>query len=193
MSVYKCKKNKVYIIPLLIFVLFTTCKDRPRTNPVDPETELDPSEWAPSNLQAQGISDSQIKLIWTQEEERISGLRIERKARSGSFSQIAELEEDIRVFMDTGLTADTDYTYRVKAFTDENESDYATSNTTNTNFPSPTNLTGTAINDQSIQLTWTDNCSFESGYRLDRSDGGSFTQIAELGANITEYTDTGLI
>jgi hypothetical protein len=90
------------------------------------------------------------------------------------------------------LTLGTDYTYRVKAFTDDNESGYTTSNTTNTSFPSPTNLTATPLNDTDIQLSWNDNCGFESGYRLERSDGGSFTQIAELEANVTEYTDTGL-
>jgi hypothetical protein len=59
--------------------------------------------------------------------------------------------------------------------------------------PSPTSLIATPIDDQSIQLTWNDNCSFEDGYRLERSeDGVTFTQIAELGTNIIEYTNTGL-
>ena len=58
--------------------------------------------------------------------------------------------------------------------------------------PSPTDLTGTPIDDQSIQLTWTDNCSFESGFRLERSSGVSYSQIGELDANVAEYIDTGL-
>jgi len=66
-------------------LLFTTCEDRKRANPLDPDSELDPSEWAPSNLQAEVINDSQIKLTWTQEDERISGFRIDRKAGSGVF------------------------------------------------------------------------------------------------------------
>jgi hypothetical protein len=143
-------------------------------------------------LQAEVINDSEIKLTWTQEVEQISGFRIERKTGSGSFSQIVEVEKVVREYTDTGITVGTDYTYRVNAFTDENESGYATSNTTNTSFPSPTNLTATPLNDTDIQLSWNDNCGFESGYRLERSDGGSFTQIAELEANVTEYTDTGL-
>jgi len=174
-------------------LLLTTCEERPRSNPLDPDTELDPSEWAPSNLQAEVINDSQVKLTWTQVDERISGFRIDRKADSGSFSQIAEVEKDVREYTDTGLNYGTDYTYRVKAFTDANESDYATSNTTNTSLPSPTNLIATVISDSEIQLTWTDNCGFESGYRVERSeDGASFTEIAELEANVNEYTDVGL-
>jgi hypothetical protein len=174
-------------------LLFTTCEDRKRANPLDPDSELDPSEWAPSNLQAEVINDSEIKLTWTQEVEQISGFRIERKTGSGSFSQIAEIGKDTTEYTDTGLNFGTSYTYRVSAFTDDNESGYATSTTTNTSFPSPTNLIATPIDDQSIQLTWNDNCSFEDGYRLERSeDGVTFTQVAELGENITEYTNTGL-
>jgi len=66
-------------------LLLTTCEERERSNPLDPDTELDPSEWAPANLQAEVINDSQVKLTWTQEDERISGFRIGRKAGSGGF------------------------------------------------------------------------------------------------------------
>jgi len=185
---------RTYIIPILMVLLLTTCEeDRPRTNPLDPDTELDPSEWAPSNLQAEVMNDSEMKLTWEQEETRISGFRIDRKTGSGSFSQIAEVEKAVREYTDAGLTVGTNYTYRVKAFTDDNESDFATSNTTNTSFPSPSNLTATVIGDSEIQLTWSDNNSFEAGYKLERSeDAVTFTQIAVLGANSTTYTDTGL-
>ena len=188
------KYKSTYLISIIIVLfLLTTCEKRERANPLDPETELDPSEWAPSNLQVQVIDDSQLKLIWTQEDDRISGFRISRKAGSGSFAQIAQVGKDVIQYTDTGLNFGTSYTYRVSAYTDNNESEYATSSTTNTSFPTPTNLIATAIDDQSIQLTWSDNCVFEDGYRLERSeDGVSFTQIAEFGENITEYTDTGL-
>jgi uncharacterized protein (TIGR02145 family) len=53
-------------------------------------------------------------------------------------------------------------------------------------------LTATPLNESEILLNWSDNCSFEIGYRVERSSGGSFTQIAEIEANVTEYTDTGL-
>jgi uncharacterized protein (TIGR02145 family) len=102
------------------------------------------------------------------------------------------VDADVTDYTDTGLNYGTDYTYRVKAFTDINESDYAISSAVGTVFQSPTNLTAQDIDDQSIQLTWNDNCSFESGYRLERSeDGSNFSVIAELGEDLTEYTDTG--
>jgi uncharacterized protein (TIGR02145 family) len=59
--------------------------------------------------------------------------------------------------------------------------------------PAPSNLSAQAIDDQSIQLTWTDNCTFEEGYRLERDSGSGFVQIAELEENANEYIDSGLI
>ena len=97
---------------------------------------------------------------------------MERSEDGAAFTQIEELGENVIEYTDTGLNYGTDYTFRVKAFTDENETGYATSTMTNTIFPDPSNLMATPIDDQSIQLTWTDNCVFEDGYRLERSEDG---------------------
>ena len=115
------KNTRIFI--LLIAVLISACgEDRPRSNPFDPETELSPDDWAPTNLQAEVLNDSEIILTWTQEETRISGFRISRKAGNGTYTQIAELGENVTEYTDSGLSLDTDYTYRVKAYTDMNES-----------------------------------------------------------------------
>jgi fibronectin type 3 domain-containing protein len=42
-----------------------------------------------------------------------------------------------------------------------------------------------------VSLTWTDNSGNEQGFRVQRALGaGSFVLLAELGANVTSYTDT---
>jgi len=180
------------LVSIFVIIIMMTCEEQVYDNPFDAEAELNPNEWAPSNLQVQAISDSEIKLTWTQVEKRISGFIIERKADSAEFIQISAVNYDKTEFNDTELNYGTDYTFRVKAFTDHNESNYDTSNMTSTSFPPPTNLTAIPINDQSIQLTWSDNCNFELGYRLERSNGGDFTLIAEVGENITEFIDADL-
>ena len=56
-------------------------------------------------------------------------------------------------------------------------------------FRSPTASTPSSA----ISLTWADNASNETGYILQRStDGVNFTQVAQLGANVQSYTNTGL-
>ena len=184
--------SKYLLFLSALFLLTCESSERIWSNPNDPDIGIDPSAWAPSNLQAQVLNDSEIKLTWEQEEENIAGFRLERSDDSSSFSQIVELEENVTEYTDAGLSLDTDYTYRVKAFTDENESASVISNTTNTSFPSPSNLSAIVLSDSEVKLTWSDNCSFESGFRLERSTGGDYSQIAEVEADITEFTDTGL-
>jgi hypothetical protein len=58
----------------------------------------------------------------------------------------------------------------------------------------PTNLTATAADHQSIDLSWTDNGWYERGYIVFRSTtvDGSYDFVAETAANATSYHDTGL-
>jgi transcriptional regulator CtsR len=57
----------------------------------------------------------------------------------------------------------------------------------------PTNLSASASSSSQINLTWSDNATFESGYQVERSnDGSNFSKIADLGANTTNYANTGL-
>ena len=58
----------------------------------------------------------------------------------------------------------------------------------------PTGLTATAISSSQINLTWTDNSSSESGYRIEHSpvDNLHYTEVATVGPNVTAYSDRGL-
>jgi len=45
----------------------------------------------------------------------------------------------------------------------------------------------------SLRLSWSDNSSNESGFKIRRRPaGGSYSQIATVGANVSSYTDSGL-
>ena len=58
----------------------------------------------------------------------------------------------------------------------------------------PTGLSADVAGPDSISLSWTDNATNETGYRIERSltSGTGFTEIATVGANVSSYTDTGL-
>jgi cellulose 1,4-beta-cellobiosidase len=57
----------------------------------------------------------------------------------------------------------------------------------------PSSLEKTAVTGSTIAMTWSDNASNESGYRVERStDGLAFQHRATLTASATAYTDTGL-
>lgn len=59
----------------------------------------------------------------------------------------------------------------------------------------PTALAASAASSSQINLTWTDNATNETGFKIERCTGAgctSFSQIATVGANVSSYANTGL-
>ena len=159
---------------------------------------------APTNLTATAISSSQINLSWTASTDNVgvTGYRVERCQGAGcnNFAQIGTAAGT--TYNDTGLTAGTSYSYRVRA-TDAagNLSPYsnvasATTQSPDTQPPTaPTNLTATAISGSQINLSWTastDNVGV-TGYLVERCQGAGCNNFAQIGTTVgTTYNDTGL-
>ena len=81
---------------------------------------------APSNLSASVISKSRIDLSWQDSASNETGFRIERKkASDASYTVIAEAGPNITSYADTGLSAGTKYSYRIKAYNSSGESSYS--------------------------------------------------------------------
>jgi large repetitive protein len=58
----------------------------------------------------------------------------------------------------------------------------------------PTSLTATPVSQNQINLAWNDNSGNEDGFKIERasSAGGPWTQIATVGPNVRNYSNTGL-
>ncbi|MDI6791645.1 MAG: DUF5050 domain-containing protein, partial [bacterium] len=58
----------------------------------------------------------------------------------------------------------------------------------------PTNLAATAVSSSQINLTWTDNATNETGFKIERKigAGGTYDTAAIVGPNVATYSDTGL-
>ncbi len=146
---------------------------------------------SPSNLNTLSINDSQIQLNWSDNSGNESGFRIERDSGFG-FEEIVDVGADSITYMDDNLKYGTDYSYRVAAFKNSSTSGWVTSETLSTNFPAPTNLYGNATSDSRYGIHWTDNCSFEEGFKVERDSGSGFVEIAELDANTRTFYDSEL-
>jgi PKD repeat protein len=58
----------------------------------------------------------------------------------------------------------------------------------------PTNLAAAAVSSSQINLSWTDNSNDETGFAIEQPvSGGLWAQIAQVGANVTTYANTGLV
>jgi len=148
----------------------------------------------PTNLSFQLVNDQSVKISWTDNCSFESGYKIERKTEGGNYILIDSVIEDITNYTDEGLIYGETYYYRIKAYTNIDESDYSNELLAQTEFPTPTNLSSQLLSDQSAKISWNDNCSFESGYKIERkTEGGNYILIDSVIEDITNYTDEGLI
>ncbi len=68
-----------------------------------------------------------------------------------------------------------------------------TPSTPATTVPAPSILITTVTSSSQIDLSWHDNSWTEAGFKIERKlQGGSYSQVATVGANVTTYSDTGL-
>ena len=67
-------------------------------------------------------------------------------------------------------------------------------NSTTTVVPiSPTNLAGTVISTTQINLSWTDNSTNETGFKIERKTGtGTYAVVGTVNADVLTYNDLGL-
>ncbi len=58
----------------------------------------------------------------------------------------------------------------------------------------PSNLTATAVSSSQINLSWADNSNNENGFAIERKtgSGGTYAEIATVGAGVTSFQNTGL-
>jgi autotransporter-associated beta strand protein len=85
-----------------------------------------PAPAPPSNLAATAISSSQINLSWSDNSSDETGFKIERKTGAGgTYSQIAVAAANATTFSNTGLTAGTQYFYRIRATHSGGDSAYS--------------------------------------------------------------------
>jgi len=153
---------------------------------------------APTNLTASVISTTEVSLSWTDASDNEDGFKVERKESGGTYSEIKTLSAGTTSYSDTGLSPNTTYYYRIRAFNSYGTSSYSNEASATTkaelSVPAkPTNLFASASSPTEIRLSWTDASDNEDGFKVERkTSGSSFTEIKILTANSTTYTDTGL-
>jgi len=96
---------------------------------------------APTNLSAMAVSSSQVNITWSESDSTVAKFGIERKiGTGGTWSVIAYPSGSARSYQNTGLSANTTYYYRLRAFNSANQAS-GYSNTTN----AVTSSTGSSV------------------------------------------------
>jgi hypothetical protein len=153
---------------------------------------------APSNHQAAAASHSLITLTWQDNSNNESGFEVYRSTNgaTGTFQPLASTEANAISSGDGGLTASTEYCYQVRAFrktgtkvTTSAFSSAACATTLAAPRPAaPSEVKATPLfSGFRTDITWTDNSTNETGFRVERSTAAmdTWTLVATTGANAT--------
>jgi len=152
----------------------------------------------PTNFQATPASPTQINLTWTDNSYNETGFKVEGKiGASGTWVQVGTVGANVQAYQDTGRSPGTTYYYRVRAYNASTNSAYsneANATTLGTTIPPPSDLQATAVSETQINLSWTDNSSNETGFKIQRKigAGGAWVEITTVGAGVTAYQNTSL-
>ena len=171
------------------------------TAPAATTTTSAPTVAAPSDLSAAAVSSSRIDLTWTDNATNETGYQVERSTNGSTWSRVASLAAGATRYENTGLVAGTKYYYRVRAVHASAASAYsatatATTLASATALPAkPSNLRATVVSPNQVDLTWEDNATNETGYRIEYyvRQVGRWARVADVGPGVTSYSDTAVV
>jgi gliding motility-associated-like protein len=154
----------------------------------------------PTSLDITTTTFNTVSLKWTDNSSNESSFQIERSEDNIAFSAAGTAAANATTYTDVNLYGGTLYYYRVRALSSTAGASVPSNVDTTTtlwdpNLPfSPRNLKATGISTSEISLVWEDKSANETGFKIERSfDGVAFAQIATVGADVTTYTNNGLI
>ncbi|MGB7157340.1 MAG: fibronectin type III domain-containing protein [Tepidisphaeraceae bacterium] len=169
------------------------------TGPAESPHSGDVAPAAASGLNITGTSSTLVNLAWADNSTNETGFKVFRKeGAAGTYALIHTTAADATSYADNSALPNTNYFYKVVATnaigdsTDSNEVE--TTTPTLAQPAAPSGLDATPVSASSIGLTWNDNATNESSYRLERKIGaaGVWAAIQNLPANSTGYTDIDL-
>jgi serine protease AprX len=153
-----------------------------------------PAPAAPTGLTATAASSSQINLAWTDNANDETSFKIERCQGAGcsSFAQIGTAASNATSFPDTALSANTSYSYRIRASNSGGDSAYSnTASATTLSGPSNTGLLSPTANAAQTSNAG-DNNGFQSNPANANANDGLFAVDTNSGSNNnTSCTNNG--
>jgi len=156
----------------------------------------------PTGLTATGQSPTAVGLTWTDNADNETSYHVFR--RDGAALAFVQMSPDLpagtTTWQDTSVAPSSLYTYAVKARNPSGDS--GSSNEASVTTPAapaapatPTGLAAVAQSSTAVGLTWTDNASNETSYRVFRRDGAAPAAVQvslDLPASTVSWQDNGL-
>ena len=151
---------------------------------------------APTLLSATAVTSDRIHLAWTDTSSNEDGFNIEQSVDGGQFVQVRTVTAGVTVVDVLNLSPSRTYSYRVSAFNAAGSSapsQIATAVTPQAPLGAPTALTVVVVSKSALRLSWQDNSSAESGFRIERSTNNkTYSVVTTTSPGATTFVDSAL-
>jgi hypothetical protein len=122
-----------------------------------------------------------VNLRWVDKSDNEAGFKIQRATNTKFTAGLTTFTvgANVTTYTDTAVLSKTKYYYRIKAYNAIGDSAYTKviKVTTAGQLPAaPTNLATGTVTEKSVVLTWTDNATNETGFKIQRSTNAAFTK-----------------
>ncbi len=141
------------------------------------------------------VSSTSLTVTWTDTATNATRFYLYRSTDDSTYEEVTYTASGIQTYTDTGLTDDTKYYYKVRAWNTSGYSALSSSanGTTSLDLDPPTDLVASAISSTQIKLTWTDNATSADYHSVERKvSGGSYAEVGTVATGTSEYTSGSL-
>jgi hypothetical protein len=163
----------------------------------------------PAGLAATAVSETQINLIWIDQNsgnDNEAGFEVHRSTAGGAFANVADLGANVTSYPDNNVGPSTEYCYKARTYKENKRGKKQFSKFSNTDCATtpgpplppaaPSGLSATAVSSSQINLSWNDNSNNEDSFEIERCQGSGCSSfgspIATVGPNVENYSDTNL-
>jgi hypothetical protein len=144
----------------------------------------------PENLTAELTEPDEARLSWSPRGPDATEFRIARRVGDGGFQAHGTVDGSNTTFVDSGLQADTRYTYRVRACNASGCSDFSNQATAETAPAAPVDLRVATLLFNRVRIAWTYQGTTATTFRIERATGsGSFSELVTVEADASFYDD----
>src|SRR5574343_443520 len=141
------------------------------------------------------VSSTSLTVTWTDTATNATRFYIYRSTDDVTYTEVTYVDSGLGTYTDTGLTDDTTYYYKVRAWNTGGYSSYtaAANGATSLDLDPPTDLVAEAVSSTQIKLTWTDNAPSADYHCIERKSGGSaYSEVGTVATGTATYTSGSL-
>jgi hypothetical protein len=133
-----------------------------------------------TGLTSTATSNSTVSLSWSDTSGNEDGFTVQKATGNGAFAHLADLAANTTSFSDSNLTANNNYTYKVRSYNSNGTSNFvSTTVTTQDTLVAPSIQTVTAPEHDQVLVNWSDGNNNEDSFQLEFSTntGGSYSAV----------------